>query len=71
MCDCVTQVARFEGSISILPTKTRPNKLSMIVDNGTKYTYLFKVNTAVEYSTVSVSLAFIIRTVQYTYLFRM
>ena len=33
---------KFEGSMSILPTKTKPKKLSIVGDNGQKYTYLFK-----------------------------
>jgi PI-3-kinase-related kinase SMG-1 len=35
-------VRGFDGGITILPTKTKPKKLSMMGDDGTKYTYLFK-----------------------------
>jgi len=42
MLSGLVQVARFDTTMSILPTKTKPKKLSMVGDNGQKYTYLFK-----------------------------
>ena len=40
--DSLVTVARFDPTITILPTKTKPKKLSMMGSDGTKYTYLFK-----------------------------
>ena len=36
------KMARFDNTMSVLPTKTKPKKLSMLGDNGQRYTYLFK-----------------------------
>ena len=38
----LVNVSRFDTSISVLPTKTKPKKLSMVGNDGIKYTYLFK-----------------------------
>ena len=40
--EALVNVARFDTSISVLPTKTKPKKLSMVGNDGVKYTYLFK-----------------------------
>ena len=42
LSDGVVAIAKFEGTLSILPTKTKPKKMSMVGDNGVRYTYLFK-----------------------------
>ncbi|XP_023332658.1 serine/threonine-protein kinase SMG1 [Eurytemora carolleeae] len=36
------QIARFEGTMTVLPTKTKPKKFSLIGTDGGRYTYLFK-----------------------------
>ena len=36
------QIARFEGNMVVLPTKTKPKKFSLIGTDGCRYTYLFK-----------------------------
>lgn len=41
-CQQVVTIASVDGSISILPTKTKPKKLSFQGSDGKKYTYLFK-----------------------------
>ena len=42
LSDGVVAIAKFEGALSILPTKTKQEKMSMVGDNGVRYTYLFK-----------------------------
>lgn len=38
----LVRLAKFDNTMSVLPTKTKPKKLCMVGDNGHRYTYLFK-----------------------------
>ena len=38
----LVRLSKFDNSIAVLPTKTKPKKLSIMGDNGKRYTYLFK-----------------------------
>ena len=38
----LVRLAKFDNTMSVLPTKTKPKKLCMVGDNGQRYTYLFK-----------------------------
>ena len=42
MVSGLVRISRFDSSMSVLPTKTKPKKFCMIGDDGHKYTYLFK-----------------------------